>query len=105
MMQYLLSILIWLPVFGGLGLLLIGDDGDSESPRAGMMRNVALAVSIATFLLSTGLYTGFDFSTASMQFVEPSGVRRDFPSRSATGSCWNLAASGCRRDPPVASAF
>ena len=70
MMQYLLSILIWLPVFGGLGLLLIGDDGDSESPRAGMMRNVALAVSIATFLFSTGLYTGFDFSTASMQFVE-----------------------------------
>ena len=70
MMQYLLSILIWLPVFGGLGLLLIGDDGDSESPRAGMMRNVALAVSIATFLLSTGLYTGFDFSTASIQFVE-----------------------------------
>ena len=70
MMQYLLSILIWLPIFGGLGLLLIGDDGDSESPRAGMMRNVALAASIVTFLLSTGLYTGFDFSTASMQFVE-----------------------------------
>ena len=70
MMQYLLSILIWLPIVGGLGLLLIGDDGDPESPRAGMMRNVALAVSVATFLFSTGLYTGFDFSTASMQFVE-----------------------------------
>ena len=69
-MQYLLSILIWLPVAGGLGLLLIGDDNDPDSARAGMMRNVALAVSVATFLFSTGLYTGFDVTTASMQFVE-----------------------------------
>ena len=70
MMQYLLSILIWLPIVGGLGLLLIGDEGDAGSARAGMMRNVALAVSVVTFLFSTGLYTGFDVTTASMQFVE-----------------------------------
>ncbi len=70
MSQFLLSILIWLPILGGVALLTIGDDGDSSSPRAGMMRNVALTVSILTFLLSTGLYTGFDATTASMQFVE-----------------------------------
>ncbi|MDJ0701215.1 MAG: NADH-quinone oxidoreductase subunit M [Woeseiaceae bacterium] len=70
MSQFLLSILIWLPVLGGVALLVIGDEGDVGSARAGMMRNVALAVSIVTFLLSTGLYTGFDATTASMQFVE-----------------------------------
>ena len=70
MSQYLLSILIWLPILGGFVLLAIGDEGDVKSSRAGMMRNVALAVSIVTFLLSTGLYTGFDATTASMQFVE-----------------------------------
>ena len=70
MSQYLLSILIWLPVLGGVALLLIGDDGDARSAKAGMMRNVALLVSALTFLLSTGLYTGFDPATAAMQFVE-----------------------------------
>jgi NADH-quinone oxidoreductase subunit M len=70
MSQYLLSILIWLPIGGGAALLLIGDEGDAKSARAGMMRNVALAVSVVTFLFSTGLYTGFDPTTSSMQFVE-----------------------------------
>jgi NADH-quinone oxidoreductase subunit M len=70
MSQYLLSILIWLPIGGGAALLLIGDEGDAKSARAGMMRNVALAVSVVTFLFSTGLYTGFDLTTSSMQFVE-----------------------------------
>ena len=66
----LLSILIWLPVVGGFALLVIGDDGDAQSARASTMRIVALAISILTFALSIPLYTGFDTTTASMQFVE-----------------------------------
>ena len=70
MSQHLLSILIWLPIFGGFALLAIGDAGDAKSARAGMMRNVALAISAVTFILSTGLYTGFDNAATGMQFVE-----------------------------------
>ncbi len=70
MSQHLLSILIWLPIFGGFALLAIGDAGDHKSARAAMMRNVALAISAVTFILSTGLYTGFDNAATGMQFVE-----------------------------------
>ena len=70
LMDNLLSILIWLPIAGGCLLLAIGDEGDATSHRAGVMRNAALAVTILTFLLSVGLYAGFDATTASMQFVE-----------------------------------
>ena len=66
----LLSILIWLPVLGGIALLAIGDGSDAGSSRAGVMRIAALAVSLITFLLSIGLYTGFDATAADMQFVE-----------------------------------
>jgi len=66
----LLSILIWLPVFGGFALLAIGDDGDAGSSKAGIMRLVALATSVLVLLISVGLYTSFDSTTASMQFVE-----------------------------------
>jgi len=61
----LLSLTVWTPILGGIAVLLAGDKGD-----AGGARRLALAVSIATFILSLGLYTGFDSSTASMQFVE-----------------------------------
>ncbi len=66
----LLSILIWTPIIGGFVILAMGDGGDSESSRAGLMRQASLAVSIVTFLISILLYTGFDTTTASMQFVE-----------------------------------
>ncbi len=67
---HLLSVLIWLPVIGGVALLLIGDEGDSGSSRAGLMRMTALVVSLATFVLSIGLYAGFDPAATGMQFVE-----------------------------------
>ena len=73
MSEYLLSILIWLPIAGGVLLLAIGDDDDASSSRAGAMRYAALAVSVLTFVLSIGLYTGFDTTTANMQFVERTG--------------------------------
>ena len=66
----LLSILVWLPIAGGLALLAIGDDGDAKSDRAGLMRWLALATSLAVLVLSLGLYTGFDATTAEFQFVE-----------------------------------
>ena len=72
MSEYLLSVLIWLPIAGGLGLFLIGDEGDAASSRAQLMRIAALVVSIVTFLLSLLLVLGFDYGTAAMQFVERS---------------------------------
>ncbi|MGB5210188.1 MAG: NADH-quinone oxidoreductase subunit M [Gammaproteobacteria bacterium] len=60
----ILSIVIWLPIAGGLLLLALGDRG----AEAG--RWLALGVSIAAFLVSIPLYAGFDSSTAAMQFVE-----------------------------------
>lgn len=61
----LLSLVVWLPVIGGIAVLLSGDKGDSEGSR-----RLALIVAIATFVLSLGLYINFDNSTALMQFEE-----------------------------------
>jgi len=68
--QNLLSILIWLPIAGGLLLLVIGDEGDVRSNRASTMRIVALGMSLLTFVLSIGLYKWFDNENVAMQFVE-----------------------------------
>ena len=69
-MSSLLSILIWLPILGGFAVLAIGDEGDATSGRAGTMRLVSLGTSVLTLLISVSLYTGFDTSTAAMQFIE-----------------------------------
>ncbi len=60
----LLSTLIWLPIVGGLVVLALGD------ARIGIARWVALVTAVAAFLLSVPLYTGFDPSTSTYQFVE-----------------------------------
>jgi NADH-quinone oxidoreductase subunit M len=70
--QNILSFLTWLPVFGGVAVLIAGDGGDPSSSRAAGMRMLALAVSLLTFVLSIFLYSNFDTTTASMQFVERS---------------------------------
>ncbi len=61
----LLSLTVWLPILGGIAVLLSGDKGDASG-----VRRLALIISIATFVLSLGLYTGFDITTSDMQFVE-----------------------------------
>ncbi len=72
----LLSVLIWLPIAGGLAVLAIGDGanggsgGDPAGGRGRAMRLTALSVSVATLLASIPLYIGFDRTTADMQFVE-----------------------------------
>jgi NADH-quinone oxidoreductase subunit M len=60
----ILSIVIWLPIIGGLLVLGSGDKAPNVS------RWLALFVAVATFVLSILLWTGFDSSTAEMQFVE-----------------------------------
>ena len=61
----LLSLVIWTPIAGGLWVLLAS--GDRGGPT---VRGVALAVSLATFVLSIFLWIGFDSTTYEMQFVE-----------------------------------
>ncbi len=68
----ILSLLIWLPIAGGAGVLFIGDSDDAGSRRAGQMRWLALGISLLTFFVSVPLYTDFDTTTAAMQFVERS---------------------------------
>lgn len=60
----LLSVLIWLPILGGVLLLFVGNRLGSGH------RWLALALAVLTFMLSLPLYAGFDGSTADMQFVE-----------------------------------
>jgi len=59
----LLSLLIWLPILGGMLAIMLGD-------QRTMMKPFALTVASLTMLLSFGLYVGFDSSTHQMQFVE-----------------------------------
>ena len=60
----LLSLLIWIPIFGGLLLLIMGD----KNP--GLSKLVALLASLVALALCVPLYTGFDTSTSAMQFKE-----------------------------------
>ncbi len=60
----LLSLLIWLPIAGGVGILAVGRE---DADRA---RWLALAVAAAVMVASLGLWFGFERGTASMQFVE-----------------------------------
>jgi NADH-quinone oxidoreductase subunit M len=61
----LLSIAIWLPIAFGVLLLAVGRD---EHVR--VVRAIALAGAVASFLVTVPLITGFDVTTAKMQFVE-----------------------------------
>ena len=63
--SHLLSILIWLPILGGILVLATGDDRN-----AAVARKMGFGFSVATLLLSVLLYRNFDLTTADMQFVE-----------------------------------
>ena len=65
MTSNILSILIWLPILGGILILSTGGDRSAQ-----LARKIALGFSAGTFLLSLSLYADFDMTTASMQFVE-----------------------------------
>lgn len=59
---YLLSVLVWLPIIGGILVLF--------SPDKMVARPLALVVSVLTFLISLLLWTGFNAEGYTMQFVE-----------------------------------
>jgi NADH-quinone oxidoreductase subunit M len=58
----LLSLVVWLPILGGVAVLFNGDNSYT--------RPLSLIVALVTLYLSTWLYMGFDISTSDMQFVE-----------------------------------
>ncbi len=60
----ILSTVIFLPIVGGLFMLLIA------RRQEGMIKWSALLISLLTFLLSLPLFTEFDKTTHKMQFVE-----------------------------------
>jgi NADH-quinone oxidoreductase subunit M len=62
----ILSLVIWLPIIGGMLVLASGDK------QANVTRWTALIVALLTFVVSLPLWSGFDTSTAQMQFVERS---------------------------------
>ncbi len=61
----LLSLAIFLPIACGALLLALGRD-----EQANAVRWMALAAAVASFLATIPLITGFDTTTAAMQFVE-----------------------------------
>ncbi|WP_308909643.1 NADH-quinone oxidoreductase subunit M [Pseudokordiimonas caeni] len=65
---HLLSWIMAVPLIGALVIMMIRHQ-DSEI-EARNIRSVALLTTLATFLLSIVLWTGFDSSTADFQFVE-----------------------------------
>ena len=60
-----LSLSIWIPIVSGLVILAIGRDD-----RAPLIRWLALAASIVSFVVTIPVWTGFDTNTAALQFVE-----------------------------------
>ena len=68
----ILSLLVFLPLAGGLLVLLLGRGRD------GLSRQLALVVSLATFALSLVLWLRFDSTSAAYQFVERHGWLPDF---------------------------
>ncbi len=62
-MSSLLSLAIWIPIFGALVVFAAGNDKK-------LARWAALAVAIVGFLVTLPLYFNFDVTQAGMQFVE-----------------------------------
>lgn len=63
-MEYLLSVLIWLPILGGAFVLRVADDA-----HAMVARYLALFIVLLSLLLCVLLYQGFDFTASGMQYV------------------------------------
>jgi NADH-quinone oxidoreductase subunit M len=60
-----LSLVIWVPILAGAGVLATGPDRN-----AGLARWLALGGALAGFLVAIPLYSGFVATTSAMQFVE-----------------------------------
>ena len=75
----LLSVLIWLPILGGLLTLAFGD------ARANQGKVFALVVAVATFAASLLLFAGHDYASPAMRFVEDHAWIPSFDIRYALG--------------------
>ncbi|KFN48402.1 NADH-quinone oxidoreductase subunit M [Arenimonas metalli] len=75
----LLSVLIWLPILGGLLTLAFGD------ARANQGKVFALVVALATFAASLLLFAGHDVASPAMRFVEDHAWIPSFDIRYALG--------------------
>ncbi len=64
MSNYLLSLLIWVPVIGGFGLLLVRDDHPDR------VRWITLFLTLAVFVLNMAMWPMMDASNPDPQFVE-----------------------------------
>ncbi|TAL66083.1 MAG: NADH-quinone oxidoreductase subunit M [Legionella sp.] len=64
-MHHLLNLLIWLPIIGGVFVLLTGDDN-----KPNISRFIALFTVLLCLIMCAPLFWGFDLNKASMQFVE-----------------------------------
>ncbi|HKQ81107.1 MAG TPA: NADH-quinone oxidoreductase subunit M [Steroidobacteraceae bacterium] len=60
----ILSTLFWLPIVGGVVVLILGERAKSAA------RWLSLLISVATFVISTLLFADFDRTTAALQFIE-----------------------------------
>ena len=63
--EHVLSLATWLPIFGGIAVLVTGGDRNADYAR-----QLSLVVAVLTFLVTLPLYTGFNAGTHAMQFVE-----------------------------------
>jgi NADH-quinone oxidoreductase subunit M len=61
----LISLAIWVPILAGVLILATGGDKNADGQRT-----LALVGSLVGFLVAIPLWTGFDASTAAMQFNE-----------------------------------
>ncbi|MEW5892733.1 MAG: NADH-quinone oxidoreductase subunit M [Pseudomonadota bacterium] len=61
----ILSLTIWVPIVAGLLILVTGGDRNADGQRA-----IALIGALLGFLVAIPLWTGFDASSAAMQFQE-----------------------------------
>lgn len=80
-MGALLSWLIWLPVAGGVAVLL----SELFKTPAAVQKIAAIGLSALVFLLSLPLYLAFDSGTAQMQFVQDAAWIERFNIRYALG--------------------
>lgn len=64
-MHHLLNLLIWLPIIGGVFILLTGDD---KNPN--ISRYLSLFTVVLCLLICVPLVSGFDLGTSSMQYIE-----------------------------------
>jgi NADH-quinone oxidoreductase subunit M len=64
-MHHLLNLLIWLPILGGVFVLLAGDENNPNISRYLSLFTVVLSLALCVPLVS-----GFDLNTFSMQYIE-----------------------------------